>query len=48
MTKRYVLIRRTTGNTAGFAPTRALARLRNQKANYGLRIYDSVTDSFVR
>lgn len=48
MTKRYVLIRRSTGNTAGFAPTRAAARLRNQKANYALRIFDTVTDSFVR
>lgn len=48
MTKRYVLIRRSTGNTAGTAATRALARLRNQKANYGLRIFDTVTDSFVR
>lgn len=48
MNNRYILLRRSTGNRFGTAATRAQARLKNQKANYGLRIFDTATETFVR
>lgn len=48
MTNRYILLRKSTGKQAGSAPTRAVARAKNQNSNYSLHIFDTFTQSFVR